>query len=147
VANARGDALLVFEQVPQDRPLHRPAVFASRRSTIGGSFGKPQLVADCGAADATKTFAYPALDASGVATVVFQTACGGLLGIGPNYGLAVSAASPDGAWSAPVPLSSGGYAVGVEVGMADAGASVAAWTERAFGAPEAIEGLRVAILR
>jgi hypothetical protein len=31
--------------------------------------------------------------------------------------------------------------------MADGGAAVAAWTERAFGAPEAIEGLRVAIIR
>ena len=78
---------------------------------------------------------------------MFQTACGAPLGIGPNYGLAIAAAGPGDPWSAPVPLSSGGYAVGVEVGMADGGAAVAAWTERAFGAPEAIEGLRVAIIR
>jgi hypothetical protein len=147
VANAAGAALLTFEQAPPNRPLHRPSVLASRRSSLDGSFGRPQVVADCGAADATRTFASPALDAAGLATVVFQTACGAPLGIGSNYGLAVASAAPGGEWSAPVPLSSGGYAVGVEVGMADAGASVAAWTERAFGAPEAIEGLRVAVLR
>jgi hypothetical protein len=147
VANASGAALVVFEQVPDSRPLHRPAVLASRRRSLGGSFLEPEVVAACGAADATKTFAFPALDASGLAMVVFQTTCGGLLGIGPNPGLAVAAASPRGAWSPPVPLSSGGYAVGAQVGMADAGAAVAAWTERAFGAPEAIEGLRVAALR
>jgi hypothetical protein len=146
VANARGAALVVFEQVPANRPLHRPAVLASRRRSLGGSFLAPQVVADCGAADTTRTFAVPALDASGMATIVFQTACGGLLGIGPNPGLALAAASPHGTWSAPVPLSSGGYAVGAKIGMADAGAAVAAWTERAFGAPEAIEGLRAAIL-
>jgi hypothetical protein len=147
VANGAGAALLVFEQAPLDRPLHRPSVYASRRPTIGGEFGRPQAVAECGAADSTKTFAFPALDAAGVATIVFQTACGAPLGIGPNYGLAISSASPNGSWSEPRPLSSGGYAVGVEVGMADDGGAVAAWTERAFGAPEAIEGLRVSILR
>jgi len=147
VANAEGAALLTFEQAAANQPLHRPAVLASRRPSIGGAFGKPQVVAACGAADATKTFAFPALDAAGLATIVFQTACGALLGIGPNYGLAIASAGPGDAWSPAVPLSSGGYAVGVEVGMADGGAAVAAWTERAFGAPEAIEGLRVAILR
>ena len=147
VANAEGAALLTFEQAAANEPLHRPAVLASRRPSISGGFGKPQVVAACGAVDATQTFAFPAIDATGLATIVFQTACGAPLGIGPNYGLAIAAAGPGDAWSAPVPLSSGGYAVGVEVGMADGGAAVAAWTERAFGAPEAIEGLRVAILR
>jgi hypothetical protein len=147
VANAEGAALLTFEQAAANEPLHRPSVLASRRPSIDGGFAKPQVVAACGAADATKTFAFPALDAKGIATIVFQTACGAPLGIGPNYGLAIAAAGPGDPWSAPVPLSSGGYAVGVEVGMADGGAAVAAWTERAFGAPEAIEGLRVAIIR
>ncbi len=147
VANAGSAALLTFEQAPTNRPLHRPAVLASRRASLGAGFSKPQVVAVCGAADATKTFAFPAIDAVGLATIVFQTACGGRLGIGPNYGLAIASAGPGDAWSPPLPLSSGGYAVGVEVGMADGGAAVAAWTERAFGAPEAIEGLRVAILR
>jgi hypothetical protein len=146
VANAQGAALLTFEQAPANRPLHRPAVFAARRNSLGGSFGKPQIVAECGAADVAKTFAFPALDAAGQATVVFQTACGAPLGIGSNYGLAMTSANPGGPWSAPVPLSSGGYAVGAEIAMADGGSAVAAWTERAFGAPEAIEGLRVAVL-
>ena len=147
VANAQGAALLTFEQAPENQPLHRPAVLASRRPSIGGGFARPQVVATCGAADDAQTFAFPALDAVGLATIVFQTSCGGPLGIGPNPGLAIASAGPGDAWSAPAPLSSGGYAVGVEVGMADGGAAVAAWTERAFGAPEAIEGLRVAILR
>jgi hypothetical protein len=146
-ANAAGSALLVFEQAPLNRPLHRPSVFASRRRSIGGRFGKPQVVAVCGAADASRTFAFGALDAGDVATIVFQTACGAPLGIGSNYGLAIASASPGDAWTAPRPLSSGGYAVGVKLGMSDDGGAIAAWTERAFGAPEAIEGLRVAILR
>ena len=147
VANAAGAALLTFEQAPLNRPLHRPSVLASRRPSIGAQFGRPQVVADCGAVDATKTFAFPALDAAGTATIVFQTACGGPLGIGPNYGLAVVRAPAGGPWSAPRPLSSGGYAVGAQIGVGDDGDVVAAWTERAFGAPEAIEGLRAAILR
>jgi hypothetical protein len=146
-ANAEGAAVLTFEQAPMNRPLHRPSVFASRRPSIGGEFGRPQVVAVCGAADASKTFAFPALDAMNLATIVFQTACGAPLGIGSNYGLAIASAGDGGPWSSPRPLSSGGYAVGVEVGMSDAGGAIAAWTERAFGAPEAIEGLRVAILR
>jgi hypothetical protein len=146
-ANAAGSALLVFEQAPLNRPLHRPSVLASRRRTIGGQFGRPQVVAECGAADASKTFAFGALDAADLATIVFQTACGAPLGIGSNYGLALASASSGDAWTAPRPLSSGGYAVGVKVGMSDDGGAIAAWTERAFGAPEAIEGLRVAILR
>jgi hypothetical protein len=134
------------EQSPLNRPLHRPSVFASRRPSIGGEFGKPQVVAECGAADASKTFAFPAIDALNAGTIVFQTACGAPLGIGSNLGLAIASASGGGDWSAAQPLSSGGYAVGVEVGMSDGGGAVAAWTERAFGAPEAIEGLRVAVL-
>jgi len=146
-AHASGAALLTFERARPNRPLHRPSVYASRRATLGAAFREPQLVAECGATDEAKTFAFPALDATGVATIVFQTACGGPLGIGPNPGLAITQARPGGSWSPPAPLSSGGFAVGVEVAMADAGGAIAAWTERAFGAPEAVEGLRVAVLR
>jgi hypothetical protein len=144
--NAAGAALVTFEQAPANRPLNRPAVLASRRTSLGGSFGKPQVVATCGAADATQTFATPALNTAGGATVVFQTACGGELGIGPNLGLAVATGTPGGTWSAPVPLSSGGYAVGTRLGAADAGGAVVAWTERPFGSPVAVEGIRVAVL-
>jgi hypothetical protein len=60
--------------------------------------------------------------------------------------VAAARGSRSGVWGAPTPLSSGGYAVGVQVAGPDAGGAVVAWTERSFGAPQAIEGLRVAIL-
>ncbi|MEA2178609.1 MAG: hypothetical protein QOG77_1906 [Solirubrobacteraceae bacterium] len=145
-ANAQGAALVVYEQAPANRPLNRPSVLAARRTSLGGSFGLPQVVAACGAADATATFAVPALNTAGGATVAFQTGCGSELGIGPNLGLAVVTATSGGAWSAPIALSSGGYAVGTRMGAAEGGGAVAAWAERAFGSPQAIEGIRAAVL-
>jgi hypothetical protein len=146
-ANAAGAAVVTWGEAPPGRPAHRPVVYAARRPTISGQFGTPQVAADCGAADASQTYARPSMNAAGTAVVAFQTACGPDLGLGPNLGIAAVTGTLSGNWSAPTPLSSGGYAVGVQVGSADAGGTVVTWTERAFGAPQAVEGLRVAILQ
>jgi hypothetical protein len=136
--NAGGAAIVTWEQ---GRPGSKISVWSALRDRSGGAFGAPEQAAPCGATDASRTGPHAALDGAGGAVVAFQAACGGDLGLGPDYAIAAATRPAAGPWGAPFALSSGGAAADVRVARGDAGETIAAWRESGTS-----RGLRVAVL-
>lgn len=135
-ARPDGSALVVWEE-----GVINTHVFAASRSATATAFAQPTIVDRCGAVDASRTYASPALDARGSATTVFQSACMGRFGLGTDYGIALARRQPGADWQAPQALSHGTYSAGARVATADSGELVLAWAESGSA-----EGLRVAVM-
>ena len=131
-----GAALAVWEEGASPSP----AVVAARRAAGEARFGPPETVDPCGAIDASRTGAVPALSAGGPQAVAFQSACPQRLGLGADFSVAlVRSAGPGAPFGAPAALSDGTYARNVQLGLGDDGGGVAVWVQRA--------GLQVAGVR
>ena len=131
-----GAALAVWEEGASPSP----AVVAARRAAGEARFGPPETVDPCGAIDASRTGAVPALSAGGPQAVAFQSACPQRLGLGTDFSVAlVRSAGPGAPFGAPAALSDGTYARNVQLGLGDDGGGVAVWVQRA--------GLQVAGVR
>jgi len=126
-ARPDGAALVAWEEFVG---TPTPGVLAAGRPASAATFAAPALVDPCGAADASRTYATPALDARGSAGAVFQSACMARFGLGPEYGIAVARRPEGAAWQPAQPLSHGTYAVGAVAGAADDGEVVLAWVEQ-----------------
>ena len=131
-----GAALAVWEEGASPSP----AVVAARWASGEARFGPPETVDPCGAIDASRTGAVPALSAGGPQAVAFQSACPQRLGLGTDFSVAlVRSAGPGAPFGAPAALSDGTYARNVQLGLGDDGGGVAVWVQRA--------GLQVAGVR
>ena len=124
----------------EEGPTPSPAVVVARRAAGEQRFGPPETVDSCGATDASRTGAVPALSAGGLQAVAFQSACPQRLGLGTDFSVAlVRSAGPGAPFGPPSALSDGTYARSVQLGLGDEDGGVAVWVQHA--------GLQVAGLR
>jgi hypothetical protein len=122
-----GAAFAVWEEGPSPAP----AVVVARRAAGEARFAAPETVDPCGAVDASRTGAVPALSAGGAQAVAFQTACPQRLGLGTDFSVALLRSPASQApFGAPSALSDGSYARNVQLGLGDDGAGVAVWLQR-----------------
>jgi hypothetical protein len=122
-----GAALAVWEEGASPAP----AVVVARRAAGESRFGPPETVDPCGAIDASRTGAAPALSAGGPQAVAFQSACPQRLGLGTDFSAAlVRSAGPGAPFGPPSALSDGTYARNVQLGLGDDGGGVAVWVQR-----------------
>jgi hypothetical protein len=119
--------------------LTPPRVVVAERPAGADDFGVPVVADPCGAVDASRTYAVPAL-AGAKPSVVFQSACMNRFDLGTDYGIALTTRRDDGTWS-PQPLSRGTYSTSAAVGGSETGEFVAAWKESGRSG-----GLRTAII-
>lgn len=115
-----------------------PRVLSAALPAGAAAFTAPALVDGCGAADASRTYASPALAPDGTAAIAFQSGCMDRFGLGPDYGIVLARRTAT-SWPLQA-LSHGAGATGVRVGAANGGELVAAWVEAGSG------GLRAAVL-
>jgi hypothetical protein len=122
-----GAALAVWEEGPSPAP----SVVVARRAAAEARFGAPETVDPCGAIDASRTGAVPALSAGGPQAVAFQSACPQRLGLGTDFSVALlRSAAPGVPFGSPSALSDGSYARNVGLGLGDDGGGVAVWVQR-----------------
>lgn len=110
-----------------------PAVLSAAQAAHAAGFGAPELVDQCGANDASRTYASPALDGVGGAAAVYQTGCMARFGLGTDYGIALARRLAADAWQAPQAVSNGRYGGGSQIGAADSGELVVAWVASGVG--------------
>jgi hypothetical protein len=135
-ARPDGSAVVAWEEV-----LTPPRVLVAARPGAAAPFGPPEVVDGCGAVDASRTYASPALDGRGSPAVIFQSACMERFGLGTDYGIVLSSRPPGDGWLAPSALTHGTYSVSGRLGAADDGQLAAAWVESG-----ASGGLRATVL-
>ena len=103
----------------------------ARRAAGDERFGAPETVDPCGASDASRTGAVPALSIGGLLAVAFQTACPQRLGLGTDFSVAlVRSGGPGAPFGPPVALSDGSYARSVQLELGGDGGGVAVWVQR-----------------
>ena len=110
----------------------RPEVTVAEQAGRSAAYTPPAVIDRCGATDASRTYAWPALNASRSAAVVFQSGCMSRFGLGTDYGIVLARRAAD-TWQAPQGLSYGTYSRGATVGSADSGELVSAWLESGTG--------------
>jgi hypothetical protein len=131
---ADGSALVAWEE-----GVIGPRVLSATLPGGAGAFTAPSPVDACGAVDASRTYASPALGPDGTAAIAFQSGCMSRFGLGTDYGV-VLARRVGATWPLQA-LSHGTYSLAARLGAATGGELVAAWVESGFTG-----GLRAAVL-